>query len=83
MTVTLRSSRGYACHTLVCLFLASQESPSLIHIPTKVLFSISHSCQILEEQKTLHFLWRGLCGTNGEAKGAARVTETLSWEGKE
>lgn len=39
--------RGYC--TFVCLLFVSQESPSLIHIPTNVLLSISHSCQILKK----------------------------------
>lgn len=33
--------------TFVSLFVVPQESPSLIHMPVKVLFTISHSCQIL------------------------------------
>lgn len=33
--------------TFVSLFLVPQESPSLIHMPVKVLFTISHSFQIL------------------------------------
>lgn len=40
------------CHkwvsdTFVSRFLVPQVSPSLIHMPVKVLFAISHSCQIL------------------------------------
>lgn len=33
--------------TFVSLLLVPQASPSLIHMPVKVLFTISHSCQIL------------------------------------
>lgn len=34
-------------NTFVSLFLLPHVSPSLIHMPVKVLFAISHSCQIL------------------------------------
>lgn len=37
--------------TLLCRLRERQESPSLIHMPLKVLLAISHSCQMLERSR--------------------------------
>jgi len=38
--------------TLLCRLRERQESPSLIHMPLKVLLEISHSFQMLRENST-------------------------------
>lgn len=38
--------------TLLCRLREWQESPSLIHMPLKVLLAISHSCQMLGRMRT-------------------------------
>lgn len=64
--------KGSNCHTLVCLFLVSHASPSLIHMAANVLFSISHSCQILKNQERggicSHFLFLTLCAASLHSK---------------
>lgn len=46
-------SYGDDWNTFVSRFLVPQVSPSLIHMPVNVLFTISHSCQILQKRKMI------------------------------
>lgn len=57
--------------TLLCRLLARQESPSLIHMPRKVLLEISHSCQMLG-RKGLVRRDGGACWGRGSPRAAGR-----------
>ena len=42
---------------MLCLLREWQESPSVIHMPLKVLLAISHSCQMLGKRGGKAMMW--------------------------